>query len=145
MTEERKGDEFKEIEEIIQKILERSLSGTGGIIPAGFRIIITGGEIREDRERFSLPISRQVHEPPVEIFTEGDTVRLLAEVPGADLSTTHLQVTGRMLRIYADGGVCRFRTSVELPPVEAETMSSLMIHGVLEVTFRVSPAAKNTL
>ncbi|MDD1673777.1 MAG: Hsp20/alpha crystallin family protein [Methanomicrobiales archaeon] len=144
MTDETKRDDFKEIEEMIRKLVERSLSARGGTFPSEFRIIISGGEITDGHSPITSPISQQVIEPSIEVYSEENEVRVLAEVPGADLSTTHLQVTGRVLRIYADGGECRYHTTVELPPVEAESMSALLTHGILEVTFKKSPLPLDT-
>jgi HSP20 family protein len=138
MTEGTKKDEFKEIEEMIRRILERTLGGQEGTLPPGFRIVVTGGEIIRSDRTPALP-SRTVVEPETEVYEENDEVRVLVEVPGAALSTTHLQVTGRVLRIYADGGDCRYKTSVELPPIRAETMTSRLTHGVLEITFSKAP------
>ena len=145
MTGETKRDEFKEIEEMIRKILECSLGTQGETLPAGFRIIVTGGEITGGKDRSPLHVSRQVVEPAVEVYVEGDTVRILTEVPGADLTTTHLQITGKTLRIYADGGECRYHTSLELPRVESESMTPVITHGVLEVTFRKAPIRENII
>ncbi len=135
MGERIHRDEFREIEEIIRRILEQTLRGTDGSLPAGFHVIVSGGEISRGGDSRDTPVSRIVDEPPVEIYEEDGEVRILAEVPGADVSTTHLQVTGRVLRIYADGGERRFKTSVELPPVRTDTMVSRLAHGVLEITF----------
>jgi HSP20 family protein len=140
MTEGIKGDEFKDIEEMIRRILEHTLHGPQGTLPSGFRIIVTGGEISGGGERVPSPPSRIVEEPATEVFEEGDEIRILVEVPGAALSTTHLQITGRVLRIYADGGARRYKTSVELPPIQAETMASRLYHGVLEITFLLDPS-----
>jgi HSP20 family protein len=140
MTEERKRDEFNEIEEMIRMILERTLRGQGGSLPPGFRIIITGGEITAGKGQTPSPLSRKAEEPQYEVFEEEEGVKILVEVPGATSATTHLQITGTMLRIYADGGGRRYRTSVDLPPVQKESMTSRMIHGILEITFsRIPP------
>jgi HSP20 family protein len=135
MSEETKKDEFKEIEEMIHRILESAFRRQGGMLPSGFRIIVTGGEISSGNGTIPLPPSRTVEEPVTEVYEEADKVRIMADVPGAVLTTTHLQVTGRVLRIYADGGVRRYKTSVELPPVRAETLVSHLTHGVLEIVF----------
>ncbi|MDD1679546.1 MAG: hypothetical protein LUO93_10245 [Methanomicrobiales archaeon] len=135
MSEERKRDEFKEIEEMIRMILERTLRGQGEGLPPNFRIIITGGEITGGKDHVSADPSREVEEPAAEVYEDGDVIRVLVEVPGAVAENTHLQITGRVLRIYADGGGCRYKTSVELPPVQADTMVSRLTHGVLEITF----------
>jgi HSP20 family molecular chaperone IbpA len=138
MSEGTKKDEFKEIEEMIRRILERTLGGQQNMLPPGFHIIVTGREISRSDRTPALP-SRTVEEPATEVYEDGDEVRILVEVPGSALTTTHLQVTGRVLRIYADGGHCRYKTSVELPPIRAETMASRLTHGVLEITFSRAP------
>jgi HSP20 family molecular chaperone IbpA len=144
MSGERKRDEFKEIEEMIQKILERSLGGPGEELPPGFRIIITGGEIRAGGEHTPLPPSRLVEEPAIEMYEDDGEVKILVEVPGAKEGSTHLQITGKTLRIYADGGKCRYKTSIDLPPVETVSMSYRLINGVLEITFTKSRIVKES-
>jgi HSP20 family molecular chaperone IbpA len=135
MTGETKRDEFEEIEEIIRRILERTIRGQEGMLPPSFRIIISSGEIKGGRSHGTAPVPCEVEEPSTEVYEESGQIKILAEVPGADLNTIHLQVTGRVLRIYADGGERRYKTTLELPPVQAETMASHLTHGVLEITF----------
>ncbi len=135
MTDGDRKDEFHELEKMIRRILESTLRGQDGMLPPGFHIIVSGGEIPVRSGSVPIQPSRMVEEPETEICDVGEGVTILVDVPGASLETTHLQVTGRVLRIYADGGERRYKTVVELPPVNVDSMVSRITHGVLEITF----------
>lgn len=52
----------------------------------------------------NTPVPGIVEEPTTEIYEDNKEIKILVDMPGAALTTTHMQITGKVLRIYADGG-----------------------------------------
>ncbi len=102
----------------------------------GFRIIITGGEIPLPVRGISPRQLQGVQEVPVEILEEDSEVLLLAELPGAERETTHLQLTGSALRIAAQAGDIRYHAIARLPPVQPDTLLYTLKNGVLEIRLK---------
>ncbi len=130
--DKEKRDQFRDLEEWIRAMLERTL----GSEAHGFRIIITGGEIPLDSTGIPRRQAQGVQEVPVEMLDGGDEVLILAELPGAEADATHLQMTGSVLRIFAQGGDVRYHTTVKLPPVQPDTLIYSLKNGVLEVRLK---------
>ena len=75
----------------------------------------------------------------VDAFDEGDRLRLVADLPGADKDDISLQCDGETLTIEAG----EYRERVRLPTrVDEHTAEATFNNGVLEVTFeKVDDAA----
>lgn len=76
----------------------------------------------------------EVREPIVDIFDEGDSVLVVAELPGVAESDIHLEVTDDILNLTAEGKDSKYSKEVLLPSVvDADTMESTYKNGVLEI------------
>ncbi|MFC7069689.1 Hsp20/alpha crystallin family protein [Halobaculum lipolyticum] len=77
-------------------------------------------------------------ETHVSVYEEGETVRLVADLPGIDKTGIDLQCDGSTLTISADGDHRRFDERVRLPArVDEHSAAASFNNGVLEVTFDV--------
>jgi HSP20 family protein len=84
------------------------------------------------------PAARQ---PIVEVFEEGDTIVVVAELPGADPAGIACSVEGASLMIEASG-TRRYRKALVLPaPVQAASLVQSFRNGILEVRMKRDPAA----
>jgi len=109
------GDIFEEIERMMS---EMTGAGAGG--DAGF-----AGETH------------------VSVYEEGDTLRVVADLPGVDKDGIDLQCDGTVLTVSAEGEGRRFDERVRLPVrVDEHSASASFNNGVLEVTFdAIEPSA----
>ncbi|MDI6718809.1 MAG: Hsp20/alpha crystallin family protein [Methanomicrobiales archaeon] len=131
MNSHFENDGFEDLHSIIEALLRQAGIGSQ-MLPGGFRIVIIGSKPKR------VPMDST--EPGAEVHTIGDLVIAAAEVPGARLEDIHLGLTGGTLTIVAETGDRTFRKSVDLPPVDAESMRCSCRNGVLEVTFRKAAA-----
>lgn len=77
-------------------------------------------------------------ETHVSVYEEGDTLRLVADLPGVDKDGVDLQCDGSTLTIAAEAEQRRFDERVRLPVrVDEHSASASFNNGVLEVTFDV--------
>lgn len=131
-------DHSHELEEMVRRLIERSIGREGPGIPPGygFHIIIAGGELPIEGRPYPHQGGDMTLEPPTEVLTYDGEVLVVTELPGVEDQYLHLQVTGSTLRIKARGDGCRYETSVNLPPVDTRSMSHHLKNGVLEVRFR---------
>ncbi|MXR42434.1 Hsp20 family protein [Halobaculum sp. WSA2] len=75
-------------------------------------------------------------ETHVSVYEEGQTLRLVADLPGVEKDGIDLQCDGRTLTISAEGAGRRFDERVRLPVrVDEHSASASFNNGVLEVTF----------
>ncbi|UIP00569.1 Hsp20/alpha crystallin family protein [Halobaculum sp. CBA1158] len=75
-------------------------------------------------------------ETHVSVYEEGDTLRLVADLPGVEKDGIDLQCDGTTLTISATGEHRRFDERVRLPVrVDEHSASASFNNGVLEVTF----------
>lgn len=76
-------------------------------------------------------------EPLVDMIMEGDSVKVYAELPGADRSKIDLKCTGRKLTISAETSRQNYYKEVELPvEVDNSSLATSYKNGVLEVTLK---------
>jgi HSP20 family molecular chaperone IbpA len=139
---ETPDDTFRDLNELIRNLLERSCKADG-MPPFGhaFRIVIRNdegrvippGPVTQEGERVTV-LEPEIHATDTEVF-------VVAEIPGCeerDLAITlrdrHLTVSGKR----ADA-VCR--CTAVLPPVDAGSMHHTFRNGVLEVAFSLRQPA----
>ena len=99
------------------------------------------GNVRQTEEG---PVIDEVREPLTDLFDEGDTLLIIAELPG---------VNEKDIRVEIDDGHLKLSTTTmqrgyfkDLPlacPVDDETVKSSYKNGVLEVTLRKASEASN--
>ena len=91
------------------------------------------GNIRETDEG---PVVEETREPLIDIFDEGDTLLVVAELPGVALGEISITVHGDIIEL-ATTGKYRFAKEVLLPaPARSEDMTIAYNNGVLEARFR---------
>ena len=98
---------------------------------------------RSERENAPTPRARgkrapepEVSEPPLDLFDEGDQIRIVADVPGAKLGDLDLKADDRTFTLSTKEGARRgYRRDVALPvAVDPAIVSQTCRNGVLEVT-----------
>ncbi|MDT8357066.1 MAG: Hsp20/alpha crystallin family protein [Methanomicrobiaceae archaeon] len=125
-------DPFGDLHELIRMLLEQSFQGEGPI-GYGFKIVIKDGECH------MVPLTgtgRMVAEiePFSEVHTLGETVAINVDLPGVDEEDVELAIEGEKLTISGKGEGRRYRTTLDLPPVDPDTLSFTCRNGVLEVS-----------
>ena len=77
----------------------------------------------------------EVSEPPLDLFDEDDEIRIVADVPGAELEDLEIEVDERTFSLSTKPGARRaYRREVELPAaVVPEILSRTCRNGVLEI------------
>lgn len=80
-----------------------------------------------------------VREPAVDVFDEGETIRVVADMPGADPATLRVRGAGNRLAIAANGPARRYERIVALPsPVRTDHAAPpTFINGILELLLPV--------
>lgn len=80
------------------------------------------------------PVVEEMREPIVDIFDEGETIKVIAELPGIEEGDVHIEVKGDMLSLSAEGKTRKYSKEALLPAVvDEEKISSSYENGVLEV------------
>lgn len=105
------------------------------------------GDIFDEIERMMSEMAGATGEPGagdagfgdethVAVYEEGETLRLVADLPGVEKDSIDLQCDGRTLTVSAEGASRRFDERVRLPVrVDEHSASASFNNGVLEVTF----------
>ena len=150
------GGIFKGIENILQVASKVAESGEGAMktgeftIPGlgdkakgifGFSIKTMGvgqdqvkvepfGNIRETK---TGPVVDEVREPIVDVFDEGDHIRVLAEMPGVDEADIQHEIKGDILNLSTEDDR-KYHKEVLLPvPVKEEDVKASYKNGILEL------------
>ena len=80
------------------------------------------------------PIVEEMREPIVDIFDEGDTIKVIAELPGVEEGDVHTEVKGDILRLSAQGKERKYSKEILLPTiVDEEAVKSTYGNGILEI------------
>jgi HSP20 family protein len=76
-------------------------------------------------------------EPLVDLIEDGDTVKVLAELPGVEKNEIRLRATDHGLTISVDNPTRKYYKELEFPvEVEEKSAKSTYTNGVLEIVFR---------
>lgn len=76
-------------------------------------------------------------EPLVDVIEDGDTVKVLAELPGVEKMDIRLEATDHSLTINVDNPMRKYYKELEFPEeVDEKTAKSTYTNGVLEIVFR---------
>ena len=135
-------ERFKKVNEQIERNIR---SGTHrGLHPhvesgRSVRHIIEGGEPRPTRKepiKKIVPREPKQAEPPVDVFDEGDHLRVVAELPGVEEHDIKAEAKGTELTISAERGHKRYSKRVELPIPVTDELTMSYKHGVLELKLK---------
>ena len=79
--------------------------------------------------------SSGAREPIVDIYDEGDFIRVVADMPGADPATLRVRGVDNRLAIAASGAARRYERIVSLPaPTDPERAAPpTLINGIMEI------------
>ncbi|HTY90716.1 MAG TPA: archaeal heat shock protein Hsp20 [Methanocella sp.] len=135
------GD-FDEMFEEMLKEFENMEPGEhmGGPFFYGFSINQRPGEEPEVREFGNIrpeggKIEIGERKPLVDVFDNGKTVQIVAEMPGIEKEDVELNAEGRELEIKASHGERKYHEFVELPAdVDIESAKASYKNGVLDIT-----------
>ncbi len=76
-------------------------------------------------------------EPLVDVIEDGDTVKVVAELPGVEKRDIRLKATDHSLTINVDNPTRKYYKELEFPEeVDEKTAKSNYTNGVLEIMFR---------
>ena len=76
-------------------------------------------------------------EPLVDLIEDGDTVKVLAELPGVEKKEISLRATDQGLTISVDNPTRKYYKELEFPvEVDEKSAKSTYTNGVLEIVFR---------
>ncbi|MEM3018242.1 MAG: archaeal heat shock protein Hsp20 [Candidatus Bathyarchaeia archaeon] len=111
--------------------------------PDGKPVIREFGNVKPSLERGRFGPTKpgltikEEREPLVDVITEGDQVRVVAELPGVEKSDINLQHTENELIISVDTPQRKYHKTLELPdPVDPESAKAFYKNGVLEVLLK---------
>jgi HSP20 family protein len=125
-TGELKGKELKGVYGFNVKI---GLGGTPSVE--------TFGNIRKTREG---PVVEEVREPLLDVLDEGDSFRIIAELPGVEAGDVKLDLKDDILTIVAEGKDRKYSKEVLLSSrVQPEPPTMSYRNGILEVRMRKAP------
>jgi HSP20 family molecular chaperone IbpA len=126
------GDNFKGLDEIINRIIEQSRKqGNDKPIMIGIKVMIVG------QPPCGMPdIPAMERSPDVEVHRVDGEVKLITELPGMSAENVHVFFRGDTVHIRACDGDRSIRTSAEVPPADRDSVAFSFRHGVLEITYR---------
>lgn len=144
-------EEFKRIEEMVPRELirerktEKGVEKMFGPFVYGYSITIGPdrkpiirefGNIKPRIGRRFLELKGE-REPLVDVISEEEVIRVVAELPGVNKEDIQLDVADRLLTIKVDTPERKYYKEVELPEeAEAEGAKATYKNGVLEVTLK---------
>jgi len=122
------------------EVLKERKGIVGRPLVYGFRITI-GPDGKPKIEEFGnvkrvgrRPQITEEAEPLVDVYDEGEKIRVVAEIPGVEKDKIKLKAVGRKLIIRASNGDRKYYKEVELPDeVDIKKAKARYKNGVLEV------------
>jgi HSP20 family protein len=76
-------------------------------------------------------------EPIVDVFDDGNNVKVMAELPGVEENDVNLKIENNVLTISADTPARKYSKEVKLPTfIERDSVESKLRNGILEVKLR---------
>ena len=104
---------------------------------------MTGGEFDMRVERHD-PEGTPTGDVHLDIYEEGDQLRVVADLPGVSKEAIDLKCDGEQLTIDAAGTQREYHERVDLPTrVDEHTADASYNNGILEVTFETSENSAN--
>lgn len=111
----------------------RTMTGPGGVARPVVRPFGNIGKVKKEPKRQG-PVVEEAREPLVDVFDEGDFVRVVAELPGVAESEIHCEVQGDdVLRLETSGRTVFSKELFLESPVDPESLEKNYNNGILEV------------
>ncbi|MEA3485999.1 MAG: Hsp20/alpha crystallin family protein [Candidatus Aerophobetes bacterium] len=129
-----KSDAFKERLSIINKEVERQLKEAP--LKRVERTTIPPRTTLENRRlssKVESPHLRKQKEVIVDIFNEGDYIKIIAELPGVEEKNIKTKVKGNLLTISAKGTFKKYYKELILPCLVKEKIDSIYKNGILQI------------
>jgi HSP20 family protein len=93
--------------------------------PLPFRAPKLGMEVKEERE------------PLVDVFDEGDSIRVVAELPGVDKSDINIESTEKTMTISASTERRKYNKKIDMPSeIDPASAKASYNNGILEVKIK---------
>ncbi|MBE0516210.1 MAG: Hsp20/alpha crystallin family protein [Methanophagales archaeon] len=121
---------IKETEEEIKERLKKGYSPKPTIKYGYSMRTLVGEERVEPKEKVKPKI--EILEPIVDVFDEGDHLKLIAELPGVSEEDINVELGGRKIVIDASNKERRYRKAIELP-YDIKDMKKRYKNGILEL------------
>jgi HSP20 family protein len=85
----------------------------------------------------TFSVSEQ-REPLVDIIRDGDSIKVVAELPGASKDDLRISANETSVSIESVSGERRYHKRIEIPePVDASSGKSKFKNGILEISFKL--------
>lgn len=129
-------EDFKNIEEILKKILSQAFGasqGRSGII--GVNIILAGG-FPPGFSGTAGP-NRDVEQPEIELTEWDNKITATCEMKGLSDDQINVALSENVLHIIGYDGKTRYRSSIQIPPVEEGTCVRTFNNGILELNYEI--------
>ena len=98
----------------------------------GAPTVETFGNIRKGE---TGPVVEEVREPVVDVFDEGDGMRVIAELPGVEATDITTELAGDILTITSRGKEHKYQKEVLLPAKgQPDSLKTSYRNGILEIT-----------
>ncbi|MEM2929247.1 MAG: archaeal heat shock protein Hsp20 [Thermoproteota archaeon] len=102
--------------------------------PDGKPIVREFGNVKRKVSPVKPVEVKEAAEPLIDVITEEDKIKVIAEVPGVDKQDIRLNVVGKTLSIRAESEKRKYSKDVELPEeVDPKTAKASYKNGILEV------------
>jgi HSP20 family molecular chaperone IbpA len=131
---EQPGDHFKELTELIRRLMDRSFEESGR--PAfgyAFRVVIRDGDCCITPVEPASAGRERVIELQPEVHVTGEEVHVVADLPGIDEKEMKITLRDQHLTVTAKREDVVYRCSADLPPVDPESLRSTIRNGVMEI------------
>lgn len=138
------GSDPQRIDEMVKKFLSNPfvMGWNVSVGPDGMPKFQRFGN-KPNAPRFT---SEREKEPLIDVYDQGDTIRVIAEVPGVSKDSIKVRTEEKMLHISANQDQRRYAKTITLPcAIIPESAQAKYNYGVLEVTLKkVKPSSDNS-
>jgi len=129
MSDTNRDDRFRDISEIIRKLMEQTMEGQGAPVTFSVNFIIASGVPGNNPQK--------TVEPEAEIYSISDTSYIVVNMPGVSEENINLEINDSELLITGQTEQRVYSKKVDLPPVESESMQYRCKNGVIDITFQI--------
>ncbi len=134
-------DEFERMDRLIDELFEKNMKDLEKIKPGksyvygfsikigpdGKPIIEEFGNFKPEEQRFEV---REEREPVTDFIDHGDSVSIIAELPGVEENEIKVKYSGNFVEISVPG---KFYKKVKVPRLDKSSLEWRFKNGVLEI------------